>query len=139
MDKKIKIMWLATSIGLALFLVMAFVVVNFIMSESLHLLSDVAMYYLKMVMTILVLVLIPTSLKYVNADRYDNTQTLGENNSLTRYGMMCILRVWLFQTIGCVNSIIYVISGDVSFFYLGVIVLLAMLFMRGKTATNYNE
>lgn len=132
-------MWLATSIGLALFLAVAFVVVNFIISEPLHLLSDVAMYYLKMAMTILVLVLIPTSLKYVNADRYDNTQTLGENNRLTRYGMMCILRVWLFQTIGCVCSIIYVISSDVSFFYLGVIVLLAMLFMRGKTAVNNHE
>ena len=130
MNNKLKIVWYALTIGLTVFLAMTFIIVNFVIETPLIDISQVMMYYLKMLMIVLTLVLVPASLKYINSNRYDNTKP-DEKSGLTKYGMMCLMRLVIISNIANVDCIFYMFSGDVSFFYLAVIMLLAMMFMRG--------
>ena len=130
MNKKLKIAWYALAIGLTVFLAMTFIIVNFVIETPLIDISQVMVYYLKMLMIVLTLVLVPASLKYINSNRYDNTKP-DEKSGLTKYSMMCLMRLVVISNIANVDCIFDMFSGDVSFFYLAVIMLLAMMFMRG--------
>ena len=130
MNKKLKTVWYALIIGLTVFLAMTFIIVNYVIDTPLIDIPQVTMYYLKMLMIVLTLVLIPASLKFVNSERYDNTEP-DEKSGLTKYGMMCLMRLVVINNIAFADCIIYMVSGDVSFFYLAIIMLLAMMFMRG--------
>lgn len=132
MDKKLKITWLGMMAGLSCFLVVSFIIVNYIVKSPMMPLPEVMVYYLKIIMTLMVLGFIPLSLKYVNKERYDDITPIKGQEGITRYSQMCFLRLVVFLFMGLLNIIVYIATFDASFFYLAVIILLAIVFMRGK-------
>lgn len=84
----------------------------------------VAVYYVQLAMTAVTIVSIPLLLRLVTPGRCG-----------ARYPSLCLLRLCLFVALSLANLLLYyVYSPSPTFFYLGVIMWLAMFFAKRQTA-----
>lgn len=103
------------------YLVISFIVVN-TLDINIHM-SDRVQFYLQTGVTLLTIALIPTTLWYVRKERFDD---------IAKYEKACVVRIAVFDTLAFICCLMYVLTNGVSFFYLGIITLIAMFFARGE-------
>lgn len=127
---KLKYIWISSLIGMMFLIVTSYILINY-MDISIGDLSQRGTYFLQIAMILLTIISAPVALKLVNRDRFDDSIS-PDNNALSKYKTACICRLMFFSTLLALNCLLYILTSNVSFFYLSIIILFMTMFARGN-------
>ena len=126
MSNKVNKIWMMAMICVLSYLVIAYIVVSSF-DANIHM-TDRTLFYTQTGVTLLTVMLIPAALWYVRRERFDD---------VAKYAKASVVRIAVFGMLAFICCVLYVLTSGVSFFYLGVITFIAMVFARGeKTDTD---
>ena len=126
---RLKYIWIANLVSMMLLIIISYIMVNNI-GVSYDILSPKSIYFLQMAMILLTIVSAPAALKLINRNRFTDVDST--NKSLSKYEIACICRIMYFSLILVLNCIFFILTSNVSFFYLSIIIFFMTLFARGN-------